>query len=107
MSSAAHSIVLTISETSDGFALSGHATTTGISAALEQVMPHQYVKALHNREVILDFSAVNDVDSAALALVFEWQRALAQQGCRLRCLHLPSPMLAFANLYGVADFVSP
>ena len=54
-----------------------------------------------------DFSAVERVDSAALALILDWLRA-AQAGQRTLVLRdLPQNLLDLAALYGLADLIAP
>jgi phospholipid transport system transporter-binding protein len=53
----------------------------------------------------VDFAAVGQVDSAAVALALDWLRAAHAAGRSLTFLHLPPAMLKLARLYGVADFL--
>ena len=56
-------------------------------------------------EVTLDLSAVTDVDSAAISLLFEWRRAALAAGRRIRYVNLPENLQSLAKLYGVTDLV--
>ena len=51
---------------------------------------------------VLDFSTVERVDSAALALVFS---AMRQNHGKLSCRGLPASFATLADLYGVADLL--
>ncbi len=53
----------------------------------------------------VDFSAVTDVDTAALSLVMEWQRRALASNCKISFVHLPENLNSLAALYGVADFI--
>jgi phospholipid transport system transporter-binding protein len=57
------------------------------------------------REV--DFRAVTDVDSAAVALALEWLRQAAENGTGLRLVNLPDAMKNLAKLYGVSELLQP
>lgn len=53
----------------------------------------------------VDFSAVTDVDTAALSLVMEWQRRALASNCTISFANLPENLSSLAALYGVADFI--
>jgi phospholipid transport system transporter-binding protein len=53
----------------------------------------------------VDFSAVTDVDTAALSLVMEWQRRALASNCKISFANLPENLNSLAALYGVADFI--
>jgi phospholipid transport system transporter-binding protein len=57
-------------------------------------------------ELVIDFSAVTDVDTAALSLLMEWQRRALSSNCSLSFKHLPEDLNSLAELYGVATFIS-
>lgn len=50
----------------------------------------------------IDLSQVTDVDSASLAILFDWCRTAPG---KLTVLHLPEAMQSLAQLYGVADLI--
>ncbi len=54
---------------------------------------------------LLELSAVNEVDSSALSVVFAWLRIAAQRGVALRIAHPPANLLSLATLYGVSDLL--
>ena len=54
-----------------------------------------------------DFSRVSDVDSAAVALVLEWQRQASKRNVPLILTNLPVALSNLANLYGVAELLQP
>lgn len=53
----------------------------------------------------LDFSGVDDVDSAAVGLLLEWMRQAAQHGRQLRIRHLPDNFKCLLKVYGVQDLL--
>ena len=56
-------------------------------------------------EFLVDFSAVNKVDTAALSLMMEWQRRAAASSSRVRFANLPVNLSRLLSLYGLTDFV--
>ncbi len=58
-------------------------------------------------DMVLDFSAVTDADSAALALVFDWARTASAAGHSLALRGLPPGLASLAQLYGVEDLLPP
>ena len=55
----------------------------------------------------IDFSAVTEVDSSAVALLLEWRRRAAAHGKALVFANLPENLMALAGLYGVAELIQP
>lgn len=53
----------------------------------------------------VDFSAVTDIDTAALSLLIEWQRRAIAANKKIVFTHLPESLHSLATLYGVADFI--
>jgi len=53
----------------------------------------------------VDFSAVTDIDTAALSLLMEWQRRAIASNKTIVFTHLPESLHSLATLYGVADFI--
>jgi phospholipid transport system transporter-binding protein len=56
--------------------------------------------------VTVDLSAVTDVDSSALSLMFEWRRAAQGAGRRIEFVNLPANLRSLAALYGVTELIS-
>jgi phospholipid transport system transporter-binding protein len=57
--------------------------------------------------VIVDFSAVSEADSAALALLFDWMRTARSAGHEIATRALPGGLRSLADLYGVAELLPP
>lgn len=56
-------------------------------------------------DVRVDFSALTESDSAALALLFDWLRVARRAGHRLEVYGLADGLLSLAELYGVAELL--
>ncbi len=56
---------------------------------------------------VIDFEAVTDVDSAAVALALEWVRRAERANVALRLVNLPTSMQNLAKLYGVSELLQP
>jgi len=56
-------------------------------------------------EVTLDLSAVTEVDSAAVSLLFEWRRAALAANRSIRYVNFPDNLKSLAELYGVTELV--
>ena len=90
-----------MSPTATGFALTGPLTIATASV---------YVDAARDQwpadgDAIIDFAGVTEADSAALALIFNWQRDALKKGRKVHCLNVPSNVMALAKLYGVDDLI--
>jgi len=87
----------TLRPTTDGFELVGPVT---ISTAA-QIVESARAAWPDAGESIVDFAGVTEADSAALALIFKWQRDAAKRGRTVRCINIPGNIHALAKLYGV------
>jgi phospholipid transport system transporter-binding protein len=54
----------------------------------------------------IDFGAVTETDSAAIALALEWARRAATQHRTLRFANIPESMKNMAQLYAVTELLS-
>jgi phospholipid transport system transporter-binding protein len=54
---------------------------------------------------IVDFAAVSEVDSSAVALLLQWLRDASAGGRSLAFANLPPIMHNLARLYGVSDLI--
>ena len=55
----------------------------------------------------IDFAAITEVDSSAVALLLEWRREAARLGKGLTFVNLPANLVALAELYGVSELIQP
>ena len=53
----------------------------------------------------VDLAQVDEVDSAALSLLFEWLREAHARNASLVFVNLPANLTSLATLYGVLDFI--
>lgn len=53
----------------------------------------------------VDLAEVSELDSSALAVMFEWRRAAAARNCAVRYVGVPTNLKTLADLYGVADLL--
>lgn len=53
----------------------------------------------------VDLSAVTEVDSSSLSLLFEWVRVLSRQGRSVRFHNLTQNMRSLASVYEVLDLL--
>ena len=80
--------------------LQGALTVDNAAGLLAQLKPH-----LERGIGTLDLSAVEQVDSAALALIFSSLRQSRAAGHELRLAGLPANIMTLAELYGVAELL--
>jgi len=53
----------------------------------------------------IDLSAVNDVDTAALSILIQWQKRALAANKAVVFNRLPKNLISLAALYGVTDFI--
>jgi phospholipid transport system transporter-binding protein len=53
----------------------------------------------------IDLAAIDDADSAALAVLFAWLRDAKSRNASLRIVNPPAGLMSLAALYGVDDFL--
>jgi phospholipid transport system transporter-binding protein len=80
--------------------LQGALTVDNAASLLNELKPH-----LERGIQTLDLSAVEKVDSAALALIFGSLRQSRAAGHELRLAGLSANILTLAELYGVAELL--
>lgn len=56
-------------------------------------------------EAEFDLSAVPEVDSAALSLMFEWMRLAQARNSLIFFTNLPKSLISLASLYGVLEMI--
>ena len=59
------------------------------------------------QELVVDLAGATEVDSAALSLLFEWQREARRRKIRISFRSLPPSLQSLAALYGVAGLIPP
>ena len=83
-----------------GCRIAGAVTVDSVGGLLRELQPY-LAKGVDK----LDFSGVESVDSAALALIFSVMRQARQGGRTLACTGLPASFTTLAELYGVSDLL--
>ena len=63
------------------------------------------VSAVSGSDALFDLSAVTDVDSSGLAVLFGWQRAAQAAGKTLRIANPPRNLISLAEVYGVTEIL--
>jgi phospholipid transport system transporter-binding protein len=56
-------------------------------------------------DVVVDLAEVSEVDSAALSLLFEWEREARRRNARIVFENLPASLKTLATLYGVLELI--
>jgi len=88
--------------TATGFKLAGPVTIATASVYVEAARANWP----QDGDATIDFAAVTEADSAALALIFKWQRDAEKKGHKIHCLNVPANVLSLAKLYGVDDLIT-
>jgi phospholipid transport system transporter-binding protein len=83
-----------------GCRLEGAVTVENAARLLRELKPN-----LERGIGVLDLSGVEQVDSAALALIFSSVRQARAAGRELRLSGLPANIMTLAELYGVAELL--
>ncbi len=59
------------------------------------------------QKVMVDFSQVEAIDSAAIALLLSWRRAAVKHNRAIQFAHLPENLIELASVYGVSEILNP
>ncbi|HUX26059.1 MAG TPA: STAS domain-containing protein [Burkholderiales bacterium] len=89
-----------ITQEGDRLLLQGPVTIATVSALLEQART-----LLAPGVAVLDFAAVTEVDSAAVALALECLREARRRKLALSLANLPEAMQHLAELYAVSELL--
>lgn len=81
-------------------AVRGRLTIETVPALFETGLQH-----LAARDMVVDMSEVEAVDSAAVSMLLGWLRAAQRNNRTLRVTGLPEDLVSLARLYGVADLL--
>ena len=91
---------------SEVLALDGALSFESLPGVLEKSREYCAREDLPDR-LTIDFSAITEVDSSAVALLLEWRREAGRRGKALHFENLPPNLLSLADLYGVTDLLQP
>ena len=75
-----------------------------ITVANARAVTDHALAALRSGAHVLDFSAVQTLDSSAIAVAFACEREAVRLGFSLQYLHFPENLMSLARLYGVDGF---
>lgn len=78
----------------------GRLTIATVPALFETGLQH-----LASEDLLVDFSQVEAVDSAAVSMLLGWTRAAQRSQRTLRVTGLPADLLSLARLYGVDELL--
>ena len=85
--------------------LPAQVTLDEISAVLRTV--HEALDGAGSEPLQIDASAVQELDTSAVALLLQAERLAAARGRRVELLGLPDKLCALARLYGVESLLVP
>ena len=80
--------------------VSGRLTIATVPALFETGLQH-----LTSEDLLVDFSQVEAVDSAAVSMLLGWLRAAQRSQHALRITGLPEDLLSLADLYGLTELL--
>jgi len=78
---------------------------TSITNATAGELLAEGAAAIARGDFAFDLAAVAEVDTAAVALLLEWQRQAAARGGRLLLSGVPADIASLARLYGVGELL--
>lgn len=78
----------------------GRLTIATVPSLFETGLRH-----LASEDLLVDFSRVEAVDSAAVSMLLGWTRAAQRSQRTLRVTGLPDDLLSLARLYGVSELL--
>jgi len=90
----------------DALALEGALSFETLPRVLAESQAYSARPDLPER-LTIDFSAITEVDSSAVALLLEWRREAVRRGKGVNFVNLPANLLALAELYGVTGLIQP
>jgi phospholipid transport system transporter-binding protein len=71
----------------------------------ETVLAESLALPMDDTALVVDFAAVNIVDTTALALVLAWKRRAKEEFSEISFINFPDNLMSLASLYGVQDFI--
>ena len=89
-----------ITREDDRLVVHGRLTIATVPALFETGLQH-----LTSEDLLVDFSQVEAVDSAAVSMLLGWLRAAQRSQRTLRVTGLPEDLLSLADLYGVTELL--
>jgi len=65
----------------------------------------QGLREIDRDGMVVDLGGLEEADSSAISLLFEWQREARARGFALRFANLPENLRSLAEVYGVLDLI--
>ena len=90
-----------VTHTDTGLSLRGDLTVDTVNGAL------QANRGFAGNECTLDLAAVDNVDSAGLALLVYWMQEAAARNCRLRPCNVPDRIRSLMRILGLTELLDP
>lgn len=91
---------MSVEQRGDCVSIGGGMTFAEASALVDGGLP-----LLTATETVFDLAAVEEVDSASLAVIFAWLRAARARQGSIRVVNPPANLVSLAELYGVAELM--
>lgn len=89
-----------ITKDGNSYRVQGPVTMANVTSLLEES-----AKLFDHEALVVDLSAVAEVDSSAVSLMLQWMREAKQRNQSLAFTNLPNNLKSLATLYGVLDIV--
>lgn len=89
-----------VQATAEGIAVAGNMTVDTARSLLEGGR-----LAMTGKDTTIDLSRVAEVDSAALAILFGWQRDAKARGMSIRIANIPQGLSSLAEVYDVSELL--
>lgn len=80
-------------------------TADKVTRSNARALKETLMQAAAGGETVLDFAAVAEADSSAVALTLSWVRAVQAKGGTPQVLNVPAKMVSLMRLYGVWDLL--
>lgn len=80
--------------------------SSAMTLASAKTLLEEGVQLLAGQVTAFDLSAVTEVDSSGLAVVFGWLREAQRLGKTVRIVNLPQNLSSLAEVYGVSDLLA-
>ncbi|MEW6512844.1 MAG: STAS domain-containing protein [Pseudomonadota bacterium] len=87
-------------------AAAGSAVTGSMTMGSAATLLAQGVQALREGRTTFDLSAVTEIDSSGLAVLFGWQRAAQAGGKTITIVNPPHNLRSLADVYDVTGLLS-
>jgi len=88
-----------IEQQGDRLVIRGAMTVETVTALLAEGL------SLFRGALVVDLSEVDEVDSSAISLLFEWLRQAKLLNAEIAYANLPPTLISLATLYGVLDLI--